>query len=130
MTLLAALLAAATAPLPVEGPLTPLGTAARWINTLPLTPADLRGKVVVVNFWTYTCINWLRQLPFVRAWAEKYKDQGLVVIGVHTPEFEFEKNLDNIGRAASEMRVNYPIAVDSDYAIWRAFKNQYWPALY
>jgi thiol-disulfide isomerase/thioredoxin len=130
MTLLAALLAAATAPLPVEGPLTPLGTAARWINTLPLTPADLRGKVVVVDFWTYTCINWLRQLPYVRAWAGKYRDRGLVVIGVHTPEFRFEKDVDNVRRAAKDAKVDFPIAIDSDYAIWRAFDNRYWPALY
>ncbi len=90
----------------------------------------LRGKVVLVEFWTYTCINWLRTLPYVRAWAEKYKDHGLVVIGVHTPEFAFEKDLDNVRRAVKDMRVDYPVAVDNDYAVWRAFKNQYWPALY
>jgi thiol-disulfide isomerase/thioredoxin len=92
--------------------------------------AGLRGKVVLIDFWTYTCINWLRTLPYVRAWAEKYKAQGLVVIGVHSPEFAFEKNLDNVRRAAKDQKVTYPIAIDSDHAIWRAFKNEYWPALY
>jgi thiol-disulfide isomerase/thioredoxin len=95
-----------------------------------LAPAGLRGKVVLVDFWTYTCINWLRTLPYVRAWAEKYKAQGLVVIGVHTPEFAFEHNVDNVRRAATDMRIDYPIAIDSDYAVWRAFNNEYWPALY
>ena len=90
----------------------------------------LRGKVVLINFWTYTCINWLRQLPYVRAWAQKYKDQGLTVIGVHTPEFEFEKTIDNVRRASIEMKIDYAIAVDNDYAVWRAFGNRYWPALY
>jgi thiol-disulfide isomerase/thioredoxin len=116
--------------LPIEGELPSLGGATGWLNSPPLTAAGLRGKVVLVDFWTYTCINWLRTLPYVRAWAEKYKDQGLVVIGVHSPEFEFEKNVDNVRRAAKDMGVDYPIAVDSDHAIWRAFKNQYWPALY
>jgi thiol-disulfide isomerase/thioredoxin len=95
-----------------------------------LTAGGLRGKVVLIDFWTYTCINWLRTLPYVRAWAEKYKDYGLVVIGVHTPEFTFEKNVDNVRRAAQDMRVDYPIALDSNYGIWRAFDNHYWPALY
>jgi thiol-disulfide isomerase/thioredoxin len=90
----------------------------------------LRGKVVLVQFWTYTCINWLRILPYVRAWAEKYEGQGLAVVGVHTPEFPFEKDVDNVRRAAKELRVVYPVALNSDYGIWRAFKNQYWPALY
>ncbi len=85
---------------------------------------------MLVNFWTYTCINWLRQLPYVRAWAEKYRDQGLVVLGVHTPEFSFEHNLENVRRAAQDMRISYPIAIDNDYAIWNAFANNYWPALY
>jgi thiol-disulfide isomerase/thioredoxin len=116
--------------LPVEGKLPSLGGAIEWLNSPPLAAADLRGKVVLVDFWTYTCINWLRTLPYVRAWADKYKDQGLVVIGVHTPEFPFEKNLDNVRRAARDMRVGFPIAIDSDYAVWRAFSNQYWPALY
>jgi len=116
--------------LPVEGESPSLGGTIEWLNSPPLTAAGLRGKVVVIDFWTYTCINWLRPLPYVRAWAEKYKNQGLVVIGVHTPEFPFEKNLDNVRRAAKDMKVDYPIAVDSNYAVWRAFKNEYWPALY
>ncbi len=116
--------------LPIEGELPSLSSATDWLNSRPLSAAGLRGKVVLIDFWTYTCINWLRSLPYVRAWADKYKDQGLVVIGVHTPEFAFEKNVDNVRRAAKDMRVDYPIAIDSDYAIWRAFKNEYWPALY
>jgi thiol-disulfide isomerase/thioredoxin len=120
----------AAVPLPIEGELPSLGSATGWLNSQPLAAASLRGKVVLVQFWTYTCINWLRTLPYVRAWAEKYKNQGLVVIGVHAPEFEFEKNLDNVRRAAKDMRVDYPIAIDSDHALWRAFKNEYWPALY
>jgi thiol-disulfide isomerase/thioredoxin len=123
-------MASAPARLPVEGDFPSLSGATTWINSQPLTPAGLRGKVVVVDVWTYTCINWLHQLPYVRAWYEKYKDRGLVVIGVHSPEFEFEKDLENVRRAAKEMRVEYPIAVDSGHEIWRAFKNQYWPALY
>ena len=90
----------------------------------------LRGKVVLADFWTYTCVNWLRQLPYLRAWAGKYSGQGLVVVGVHTPEFGFEHNLDNVRRAVQEMKIDYPVAVDNDYAIWRAFDNSYWPALY
>ncbi|MCF2151428.1 thioredoxin family protein [Desmonostoc muscorum LEGE 12446] len=120
----------ATAELPIEGELPSLVGAIAWLNSQPLTVDELRGKVVLINFWTYTCINWLRQLPYVRAWAEKYKDQGLVVIGIHTPEFEFEKNIDNVRRALTEMKIDYPIAVDNDYAVWRAFGNHYWPALY
>ena len=116
--------------LPIEGELPALGGANGWLNSQPLTAAGLRGKVVLIDFWTYTCINWLRTLPYVRAWAEKYKAQGLVVIGVHSPEFAFEKNLDNVRRAAKDMRVDFPIAIDSDHALWRAFKNEYWPALY
>jgi len=116
--------------LPVEGDLPSLGGATLWLNSRPLTAASLRGKVVLVEFWTYTCIYWMRHLPYVRAWAEKYKDRGLVVVGVHTPEFDFEKNIDHVRRAAKQMRVDYPIAVDSDRAIWRALKNEYWPALY
>jgi len=107
-----------------------LGGASGWLNSPPLTPAGLRGKVVLVEFWTYSCINWLRTLPYVRAWAEKYRNQGLVVIGVHTPEFEFEKNVDNIRWAVKTMNIGYPIAIDSDYAIWRAFRNNAWPALH
>ena len=116
--------------LPVEGELPDLDGATGWLNSPPLTPAGLRGKVVLVDFWTYTCVNWLRQLPYVRAWAGKYAGQGLVVIGVHTPEFSFEHNVDNIRRAAQDMGVSYPIAIDNDYAVWRAFANNYWPALY
>src|SRR6185295_6219765 len=116
--------------LPIEGELPSLGSATEWLNSPPLTASGLRGKVVLVDFWTYTCINWLRTLPYVRAWAEKYKNQGLVVIGVHSPEFAFEKNLDNVRRAVKDMKVDYPIAIDNDHALWRAFKNQYWPALY
>jgi thiol-disulfide isomerase/thioredoxin len=116
--------------LPIEGKLPSLVGATTWLNSQPLTVDGLRGKVVLINFWTYTCINWLRQLPYVRAWAEKYQDQGLVVIGVHTPEFEFEQTIDNVRRALTDMSIDYPIAVDNDYAVWRAFGNRYWPALY
>ena len=115
---------------PIEGEFPPLAGATEWLNSPPLAPVNLRGKVVLIEFWTYTCINWMRSFPYVRAWAEKYKNQGLVVIGVHTPEFAFEKDIDNVRRAAKDMKVDHPIAVDSDYAIWRAFRNQYWPALY
>ena len=107
-----------------------LERADEWLNSPPLTPAALRGKVVLIDFWTYTCINWLRTLPYVRGWAEKYRDQGLVVIGVHSPEFAFEKNLNNVRWAVKNMSVDYPVAVDNDHRIWRAFRNQYWPALY
>src|SRR5437870_5635349 len=116
--------------LPIEGELPSLGGATEWLNSPALTAAGLRGKVVLIDVWTSTCINWLRTLPYVRAWAEKYKNQGLVVIGVHSPEFAFEKNVDNVRRATKEMRVDYPIAIDTDFAIWRALKNEYWPALY
>ena len=104
--------------------------ATGWLNSPPLTAEDLRGKVVLVDFWTYTCINWLRTLGYVRAWFEKYADQGLVVIGVHTPEFPFERDVDNVRVAAKDMRVEYPVALDSDYGVWRAFDNRYWPAVY
>jgi thiol-disulfide isomerase/thioredoxin len=107
-----------------------LGRATAWLNSAPLAAADLKGKVVIVDFWTYTCINWLRTLPYVRAWAARYKEHGLVVIGVHTPEFSFEEDLDNVRRAAKEMSVTYPVAIDNDRAIWRGFANHYWPALY
>src|ERR1700682_2752441 len=113
-----------------EGALPSLSGATEWLNSPPLTPAGLRGKVVLVDFWTYTCVNWLRTLPYVRAWDKKYRDQGLVVIGVHAPEFAFEKNLSNVRWAVKEMRVDYPVAVDNEHVIWRAFNNQYWPALY
>ena len=121
---------AGTAALPVEGHLPGFEGATGWLNSTPLTEADLRGKVVLTDFWTYTCINWLRTLGYVRAWAEKYEDQGLVVVGVHTPEFPFEKDPDNVREAAKDLRVGYPIALDSDYAVWRAFDNRYWPAVY
>jgi thiol-disulfide isomerase/thioredoxin len=120
---------AATA-LPVEGRLPPFDGATGWINSPPLAPADLRGRVVLVDFWTYTCINWLRQLPYVRAWAEKYRDQGLVVIGVHTPEFGFEHDPDNVRRAVKDRGIEYPVATDDDYRVWSAFANHFWPALY
>ena len=116
--------------LPVEGTMPPLTGAVTWINSPPLTPDQLRGKVVVVDFWTYSCINCLRALPYVRAWAEKYRDQGLVVIGVHTPEFAFEKSEANVREAVNRLGVTYPVAMDNDFAVWRAFRNQYWPAHY
>jgi thiol-disulfide isomerase/thioredoxin len=101
-----------------------------WLNTSPLKDAGLRGKVILVQFWTYTCINWLRTLPYIRAWADKYKAQGLVVIGVHSPEFEVGKDLENVRRSARELRVGHPVVIDNDFAIWRAYNNRYWPALY
>jgi thiol-disulfide isomerase/thioredoxin len=116
--------------LPIEGDFPSLGGATEWLNSPPLTAAGLHGKVVLIDFCTYSCINWRRTLPYVRAWAEKYKDKGLVVIGVHTPEFEFEKNVDNVRQAVKDMRIDYPIAIDSNQAIWGAFNNEYWPALY
>ena len=116
--------------LPVEGMLASLAGATTWLNSQPLIAEGLRGKVVLVDFWTYTCINWQRTQPYVRYWAEKYKDQGLVVIGVHTPEFGFERNVDNIRPALERFRVGYPVAVDSDYTIWDAFGNRFWPAVY
>jgi thiol-disulfide isomerase/thioredoxin len=116
--------------LPVEGALPSLDGATGWLNSPPLTADGLRGRVVLVNFWTFTCINWLRTLPYVRAWAEKYKDHGLVLLGVHTPEFDVEHDLDNVRRAATDLGVTYPVAVDNDYAVWTAFDNHYWPALY
>jgi cytochrome c biogenesis protein CcdA/thiol-disulfide isomerase/thioredoxin len=116
--------------LPDEGAIAPLAGATEWLNSPPLTPEGLRGKVVLVDFWTYSCINCMRTLPYIRAWAEKYKDAGLVVLGVHTPEFAFEKLPANVRRATKDLGVGFPVAVDSNYAIWRAFGNQYWPALY
>jgi len=107
-----------------------LGGANEWLNSEPLGPAGLRGNVVLVNFWTFTCINWLRTEPYVRAWSQAYRDDGLVVIGVHTPEFSFEHEIDRVRQATSERGIDYPVAVDNDYAIWSAFDNHYWPALY
>jgi thiol-disulfide isomerase/thioredoxin len=118
------------APLPFEGRLPGFDGATGWLNSPPLTAEGLRGRVVLVDFWTYTCINWLRTLAYVRAWAEKYEDQGLVVVGVHTPEFAFERDVENVRQAAGDMRVGYPIALDSTYAVWDAFSNRYWPAVY
>jgi thiol-disulfide isomerase/thioredoxin len=116
--------------LPVEGRMAALDGATSWIDSRALSPSSLRGKVVLVDFWTYSCINSLRQIPYLRAWAARYGSQGLVIIGVHSPEFAFEKDLDNVRRAVKEIAPGYPIAVDSDHAIWRAFGNEYWPALY
>jgi thiol-disulfide isomerase/thioredoxin len=120
----------AAARLPVEGELPSFDGATAWLNSPPLTPAGLRGKVVLAGFWTYTCINWLRQLPYLRAWAGKYVGQGLVVIGVHTPEFGFEHEVSYVRRAVADMRIDYPVVIDNDYAIWTGFDNHYWPALY
>jgi cytochrome c biogenesis protein CcdA/thiol-disulfide isomerase/thioredoxin len=122
--------AAAGEALPVEGMMPSLSGAVQWLNSPPLTAEGLKGKVVLVDFWTYSCINCLRAIPYVRAWAEKYKDQGLVVIGVHAPEFAFEKNIANVQKAVADLKITYPVAIDNDYAIWRAFDNQYWPAHY
>ncbi len=108
----------------------PLEGATGWLNSEPLGPAELRGHVVVVNFWTLTCINWLRQEPYVRAWSQAYRVDGLIVIGVHTPEFAFEHDLEGVRRATEERGVAYPIAADNDYEVWSAFDNHYWPALY
>ena len=116
--------------LPVEGRLPPFDRATAWLNASPVTNESLRGRVLLVSFGTYTCINWTRSLPYVRAWADKYAGLGLAVVGVQTPEFSFEGELDNVRRAINEMDVRYPVAVDNDYAIWEAFANHYWPALY
>jgi thiol-disulfide isomerase/thioredoxin len=116
--------------LPVEGRLPGFDGATGWLQSEPLTPAGLRGRVVLVQFWTYTCINWLRTLPYVRAWDAKYRDQRLTVVGVHTPEFGFERTVDNIIAAARDEDVPYPIAIDSNYGVWQAFANHFWPALY
>jgi cytochrome c biogenesis protein CcdA/thiol-disulfide isomerase/thioredoxin len=116
--------------LPVQGSAAPLDGAVEWLNSPPLTTEALRGKVVLVDFWTYSCINCIRTTPYLRAWAERYRDQGLVVVGVHTPEFAFEKRLQNVRRAVSDFGITYPVAVDSDYRIWRAWRNNAWPAFY
>ena len=108
----------------------PLDGATGWVNSDPLGPAELRGHVVLVNFWTLTCINWLRQEPYVRAWSRAYRDDGLIVIGVHTPEFAFEHDIDLVRQAVKTRDIDYPVAQDNDYAVWSAFANNYWPALY
>ncbi|WP_233841345.1 cytochrome c biogenesis protein DipZ [Dyella sp. 2HG41-7] len=118
------------APLPVEGELPSLAGATQWFNSAPLTPESLRGKVVLVDFWTYSCINCIRSLPYVNAWAQKYRDHGLVVIGVHAPEFAFEKDPANVAKAIKDFKLTYPVAMDNDYAIWKGFNNEYWPAHY
>ncbi|MFA6228575.1 MAG: cytochrome c biogenesis protein DipZ [Rhodanobacter sp.] len=120
----------AGAPLPIEGTMPSLAGATQWLNSPPLTTQSLRGKVVLVDFWTYSCINCIRTLPYVRGWYDKYKDHGLVVIGVHAPEFAFEKNPDNVAKAVKGLGVDYPVALDNDYAIWKGFNNEYWPAHY
>jgi thiol-disulfide isomerase/thioredoxin len=114
----------------VEGQLPGFAGATGWLNSPPITTGELHGKVVLVDFWTYTCINWLRTLPYVRAWAERYKENGLVAVGVHTPEFPFEQDIENVRWAAQDLHVDYPIALDDDYAVWDAFANRYWPAVY
>jgi thiol-disulfide isomerase/thioredoxin len=113
-----------------EGRVPPLDGATEWLNSEPLGPAELRGHVVAFDFWTFTCINWIRTAPYRRAWYEKYRDEGLIVIGVHTPEFPFERDVDSIRAAIEKRQLEYPVAVDSDYAVWSAFANNYWPALY
>jgi thiol-disulfide isomerase/thioredoxin len=128
--LAASLMGDRTASAPVGATMPKFDNATTWINSAPLSPEQLRGRVVLVEFWTYTCINWTRTMPYVRAWSEKYKDQGLVVIGVHAPEFSFEHDLANVRRAAKDLRVDFPIAVDNDFGVWRAFGNNAWPALY
>jgi thiol-disulfide isomerase/thioredoxin len=111
-------------------PLSALDGAAVWLNSEPLAAERLRGSVVLVDFWTYSCVNWLRTLPYVRAWDERYRDHGLVVVGAHAPEFGFEHDLDNVRRAVSELDVGYPVVIDNDFTIWRSFENHYWPAVY
>jgi len=115
---------------PMHSPLAALDDAPGWLNSEPLTAAGLNGHVVAVDFWTYSCVNWLRTLPYVRAWHERYRERGLVVVGVHAPEFGFEHDLDNVRRAVAELNVPYPVVIDNEFAIWRAFENRYWPALY
>jgi thiol-disulfide isomerase/thioredoxin len=123
-------LAGDDAGLPDEGRLASFEGATGWLNSEPLRPESLRGRVVLVDFWTYTCVNWLRTLPYLRAWDTKYRDYGLTVVGVHTPEFGFERNVDNITRETRNFDVKYPVAIDSDYGVWRAFANHFWPAVY
>ncbi|GAB3628822.1 hypothetical protein GCM10027419_36730 [Pandoraea terrae] len=118
------------APLPVEGPLPPLDGAVQWLNSPPLTAQSLRGKVVLIDFWTFSCINCLHTLPYVKAWSQKYRDQGLVVIGIHAPEFASERDIGNVKKAMHDLGIDYPVAIDNNFAIWRAFRNRYWPAFY
>jgi cytochrome c biogenesis protein CcdA/thiol-disulfide isomerase/thioredoxin len=120
----------AALPLPDEGAMPSLSGAVAWLNSPPLTQEALRGHVVLVDFWTFSCVNCLRSLPYVRAWADKYRDRGLIVIGVHAPEFAFEKSIPNVRAAVADLHIPYPVAIDNDYAIWRGFQNQYWPADY
>jgi thiol-disulfide isomerase/thioredoxin len=117
-------------PLRAEGHLPSIDGATAWLNTVPLAPADLRGQVVLVDFWTFTCINWLRTEPYIRAWSQAYRDDGLVVVGVHTPEFSFEHEIERVQQAVQQRAIDYPVALDNDYAVWSAFDNHYWPALY
>ena len=121
---------ATTHPSPSHSALLALDGATVWLNSEPLTAAALRGRVVLVDFWTYSCVNWLRTLPYVSAWAAKYEDRGLVVVGVHAPEFGFEHDLENVRRATRELDVGYPVVIDNGFAIWRSFDNHYWPAVY
>ena len=123
-------LGVAAADLPFEGNIGSFGGATTWINSEALTPAGLRGRVVVVQFWTYTCINWLRTQAYYRAWSQRYREKGLVTVGVHTPEFKFEHDLDNVRWAVQARKIDYPVAVDNEYKVWGAFANHYWPALY
>ena len=120
----------AAADLPIEGRLPSFDGANEWLNSAPLTPSGLRGRVVVVQFWTYTCINWLRTQAHLRAWSQRYRDHGLLAIGVHTPEFKFEHDLDNVRWALDARKIDYPVAIDNDFEVWQAFANHYWPALY
>jgi thiol-disulfide isomerase/thioredoxin len=113
-----------------SSPLAALDGASDWLNSEPLTATELTGRVVLVDFWTYSCVNWLRTLPYVRAWDERYRDRGLVVVGPHAPEFGFEHDLENVRRAVGELDVGYPVVIDNDFSIWRAFDNHYWPAVY
>ena len=123
-------LGVAAAELPVESKLPPFDGASGWLNSEPLTPSGLRGHVVVVQFWTYTCINWLRTQAHFRAWSQRYRQEGLIAVGVHTPEFKFEHDHDNVRWAVEARKIDYPVAIDDDFRVWRAFANSYWPALY
>jgi len=128
--LVARILGVAAGDLPLEGTIGSFDGANGWLNSQPLTPSGLRGHVVVVQFWTYTCINWLRTQAYYRAWSQSYRDQGLVTIGVHTPEFKFEHDLDNVRWAVESRKIDYPVAIDNDFEVWKEFSNHYWPALY